>query len=180
MRRLLTVTVALLLCLAAGSAQAQPTAAQAVTGYIAYSSPPCPTAAQTPCFIQFGSAGSGGESVTQGTVPWVDITAPTTYQGILNLSATTSTQLIAANVTMTFGALPDPGAFAKLTIIAPGSSCSFTVNWGGGTATATSGEQFGAGTNVGSDTKNLTGLANAPTLYSTAGCAPPNLIQFSN
>ena|ERR1039458_8312160 len=116
----------------------------------------------------------------QGGVPVATFPSPTTYQGILNLSATTSTQLIAANVTMTFGALPDPGAFAKLTIIAPGSSCSFTVNWGGGTATATSGEQFGAGTNVGSDTKNLTGLANAPTLYSTAGCAPPNLIQFSN
>ena len=93
------------------------------------------------------------------------------------VAAATSTQLIAANVTMTFGTLPAAGALKNLTIIAP-QGCVFTVNWGGsGAATATSGELMGSGTNVGSDTINLAGNANAPTLFSN-GVPSPNLISF--
>ena len=102
-----------------------------------------------------------------------------TYQGTMALTANTSTGLLTANVTMTFGTLPAAGAFAKLVVIAP-QGCAFTVNWNGGSATATSGEQMGVGSNVISDTVNLTGLSNAPTLFSTAGCASPNLVQFHN
>jgi len=97
------------------------------------------------------------------------------------LTAGVSTPLTAANVTMSpgSGALPQPGSFGRLTFIAPGSGCQFTVNWGGGTATATSGEQFG-GTNLSSDTVDLTGTQNVPSLFSTAGCSSPNLVQFRN
>jgi hypothetical protein len=122
----------------------------------------------TPCFV------TGTITGTVTTVP-----TPMTYQGTMTLAAATSTALIAANVTMTFGTLPAPGAFVKLVLIAP-QGCTFTVNWDGGSATATSGEQMGVGTNVGTDTVYLTGLANAPTLFSTAGCATPNLVQFHN
>lgn len=116
-----------------------------------------------------------GTLTISGTVT----TTPMTYQGTMALTANTSTGLLTANVTMTFGTLPAAGAFAKLVVIAP-QGCAFTVNWDGGSATATSGEQMGVGSNVISDTVNLTGLSNAPTLFSTAGCASPNLVQFHN
>lgn len=121
------------------------------------------------------STTAGGGSSVQAFPP------VTTYQGTMTLSAATSTSLIAANVTMApnSAALPAAGAFARLVIIAPGTGCAFTINWHGGTATATSGEQFG-GANLSSDTVNLTGQANAPTLFSTAGCPSPSLVQFHN
>jgi len=108
-------------------------------------------------------------------------TGRTTYQGTIILPAGQSTPLTAANVTMSpgSGALPQPGSFGRLTFIAPGSGCQFTVNWGGGIATATSGEQFG-GSNISSDTVDLTGQLNAPTVFSTSGCSSPNLVQFRN
>lgn len=96
---------------------------------------------------------------------------PITYQGNITLAAATSTGLIAANVTMSpnSAALPAPGAFKLVTFIIP-AACAVTPNYFGGTATATSGTPMGSGTNVGFDTVNLTGVAAAPTLFSTAGC----------
>lgn len=124
---------------------------------------------------QPGPGGGGGGTPTP-TIPSV-----TTYQGTMALTAATSTTLTSGNVTMgpNSAALPAAGSFARLVIIAP-AGCTFNVLWQGGTATATNGEQMGSGTNVSSDTVNLTGNANAPTLYSTAGCASPNLVQFHN
>ena len=102
---------------------------------------------------------------------------PTTYAGTINLAAATSTSLTSGNVTMQLGSLPAAGSFTKLTIIAPGP-CLFTLNLNGSAITAaTQGIQIGTGTNVGADTLNLTGLANAPTLWSSAGCTA---IQFNN
>jgi hypothetical protein len=129
-----------------------------------------PASTTNPC--PMGGSGGGGAVIV--------IQPPMTYQGTMALTANTSTAMTSANVTMTFGVLPSPGAFGYLTIISPGSSCNFTVNWDGGSATAVSGEQFGPGTMVGSDKENLTGLSNAPTLFSTSGCVSPNLIQFHN
>jgi hypothetical protein len=119
--------------------------------------------------------------ISSAAAQQVVTTGKTTYSGTISLTAATSTPLTAANVTMSPGspALPPPGGFGKLTIIAPGSGCQFTVNWQGGAATATSGEQFG-GTNLSSDTVDLTGQANAPSLFSTAGCSSPNVVQFRN
>jgi len=96
----------------------------------------------------------------------------TTFSGTLVLGAATSTPLTAASsptMSPNSATLPLPGFFQRLVIIPP-ASCAVTVNWFGGTATATSGEPIGSGTNVGTDTVNLSGLPNAPTLFSTVGC----------
>lgn len=96
--------------------------------------------------------------------------ADTKFSGTIVIPAATSTSLIAANVTMdpNSAALPVPGAFTRLTVLAPAAG---TVNicWLGGTCSASVGEVMGVGSNVGTDTVNLTGGQAAPTFYSTAG-----------
>jgi hypothetical protein len=73
-RALLALIVAL--CLAGGAHAQNSTAQQVVTGYL--STVGCPSVALTPCFVQYGSGGGSGGSVTQGTVPWVISKAPGT------------------------------------------------------------------------------------------------------
>jgi hypothetical protein len=116
----------------------------------------------------------GSAAAAQGYSP-----TPVSVQGVMALPAATSTALVSASVTLSpnSAALPAAGAFTWLTIKAPASGCVFTVNWLGGTATATSGEQFTAGQ---VETVNLVGRSAAPTLYSASGCASPNLVQFHN
>jgi hypothetical protein len=117
------------------------------------------------------SVNNPGGSITISPSQTVVTTQPvTTYQGTMVLAANTSTPLTSGNVTLApnSAALPAAGSFGRLVVIAASGS-SFTVNWFGGTATATSGEPMGAGTNIGTDTVNLTGNANAPTFFSTAG-----------
>lgn len=122
-----------------------------------------------------GAATSGNQ--TNGSQVAQTTLTPTTYQGVITLTAATSTALTAGNVTMILGSLPAAGAFAKLVLIAP-TSCTFTVNLAGTAISgATQGTQIGAGALIGSDTFNISGLANAPTLYSVAGCTA---IQFNN
>ena len=102
-----------------------------------------------------------------------------TFQGTIALTAATSTSLVLLNVTMSpnSAALPLPGKFQNLTIIAPTTGCTFTINWFGGTATAVSGDVLTAGAK---ETVNLQGNAAAPTLFSTSGCATPTLVMFHN
>ena len=115
---------------------------------------------------------SNGNWCVGGTV----YSAPslTSYQGTMTLSAATSTSLIAANVTMNNSTvLPLAGAFGNVSIVNNGTN-SLIVCWFGGTCSAAAGGETllaGAG-----DNKNLTGAANAPTLYSASGTT----LSFSN
>ena len=127
--------------------------------------------------VTLSSDGTGQVALASGTA-LIANSSVTTFQGVMTLTAATSTALTSGNVTLSpnSAALPAAGSFARLVLLIP-SSCSVTVNWLGGTATATSGEQMGSGTNVGTETVNLAGNSNAPTLFSTAGCTN---IQFRN
>lgn len=94
----------------------------------------------------------------------------TKFSGTIILPANTSTSLISANVTMdpNSAVLPTAGNFKRLTIIAPTTGTA-NICWFGGTCSASVGEAIGSGTNIGTDTINLMGNTNAPTLFSTAG-----------
>lgn len=128
--------------------------------------------------VTWGPDGTANDTdVASGKIfPVQDLGPITTYSGRMTLTAATSTGLIAANVTMdtNSAALPAAGSFARLVIIVMTGTAN--VCWFGGTASASLGEAMGDGTNVGTDMVNLTGAANAPTLFSTAGAT----IYFRN
>lgn len=108
---------------------------------------------------------------TDSVRPCYAVTTPsaTTYNGTMTLAAATSTALIAANVTMNNStALPLAGAFGNLRITNVGTTNGVYVCWFGGTCSATAGGEL-LNPNGGSDMMNLTGAANAPTVYSTSG-----------
>lgn len=98
----------------------------------------------------------------------------TTFSGSIVVPGGISVSLLASGgggtVTMdpNSGALPGPTGFGRLLIIPPASG-TINVCWLGGVCSASVGEAMGNGTNVGTDTMNLTGNAAAPTLFSTAG-----------
>jgi hypothetical protein len=125
----------------------------------------CIGPASSPCSL----LGPSNPLPITGTTTPAATTPAITFQGRITLTAATNTTLTNANVTMDLGSLPTAGAFKNLTLIPP-TSCTVNVRFDGTAATATTGEQMGSGTNVGTDTWNLTGQTNAPTLYSTAGC----------
>lgn len=161
--RILLTTVMLCLALPAAAVQYDPATGQQIIQ--------CPDCSASSTGGATSANQTNGNQVSQTTL------TPTAFQGIITLAATTSTTLTSGNVTMQLGSIPAAGAFVKLILIAP-ASCTFTVNLAGTAITGvTQGTQIGAGTNVGTDTFNLSGLANAPTLYSAAGCTA---IQFNN
>jgi hypothetical protein len=146
--------LAALLALLAGQADAQ----QSVLNYWDNAGTWVPVSGTNPLPVT-----SGGGSAPVNVTP-----APTTYQGTMTLGSASSTSLIAANVTMNNSTvLPAAGSFAKLTIINVGTTNGAFICWFGGTCSATAGgELLAAGA---SDTVNLTGAANAPTMFSTSG-----------
>lgn len=101
--------------------------------------------------------------------PFPVVSGPASYNGTMTLAAATSTSLIAANVTMSNSTvLPLAGSFTNLRITNIGSTNAVYVCWFGGTCSATAGGELLA-PNGGSDMLNLTGNANAPTVYSVSG-----------
>jgi len=153
-----------LLCGVAGLSRVAAAQAGATIYYTPNQAQPASPQAVTPTFPLPVTPGSGGFPTTPAAT-----TPAITFQGRITLTAATNTTLTNANVTMDLGSLPTAGAFKNLTLIPP-TSCTVNVRFDGTAATATTGEQMGSGTNVGTDTWNLTGQTNAPTLYSTAGC----------
>jgi hypothetical protein len=136
--RLLLIVLAVL-C-GVGSAHAQSTAAQSVTGYINSNGN----------FVPYDTTGAG-----------IPVLPPvSTYQG--TLAVTTSAPI--SNLTLSAGTFPT-GAIGNVSISNVGSNTAY-VCWFGGTCSATVGQPVTANTTV---AKNVGGSTAVPTVFSTSG-----------